>query len=276
MHLPIHVGDYTDFYSSRRHAENVGTMFRGKDNALPAAWLSMPIAYHGRASSVVVSGTGIRRPCGQLVGPDGVTMGKSQRLDFELEMATVLGGVENPLGERVTLDDVEERVFGFALMNDWSARDIQKWEYVPLGPFGGKNFGTTIGCWIVMKEALENVKAKGEIRETDLEYLRGGEDWKWDVELEVGIKPEGEDKESIVCKSNFRNLWWTVAQQVVHHAVTGCNLRAGDLLGSGTISGEEGMYGTCFGLSIMPGGTNLLFFSYIFLLFFRNVIWVHA
>lgn len=254
LHLPADVPDYTDFYSSITHARNVGTMFRGPEKALLPNWLHMPIAYHGRSSSVIVSGESIHRPRGQL-NPDGTTptFGACRLLDFELEVAVLLGG-EGTLGKRVKLEEAHERIFGFVLMNDWSARDIQKWEYVPLGPFGAKNFATTISPFVVPLEALEPFRRKPMERlKEELPYLKGGEDVPghcvYDVDLEVCIQQDKEEP-SVVCRSNMKNLYWTVAQQVAHHSVTGCNMRPGDLLASGTISGkEESSYGSLLELS---------------------------
>lgn len=247
MKLPASIGDYTDFYSSLQHARNVGTMFRGPENALPPNWLHMPIGYHSRASSVVVSGTPVRRPCGQLRSdPESPpTFGPSRLLDFELEMAALIGGPSNDLGERIPVDKAGERVFGFTLMNDWSARDIQKWEYVPLGPFGAKNFATTISPWVVPLEALEPFLEKPQAQSPEvLPYLQASEGalahCTYNIALEVKVQTGNGETPSTICRSNFRNLYWTVAQQIAHHSVTGCNLKPGDLLASGTISGEDG------------------------------------
>lgn len=254
FHLPLSVGDYTDFYSSISHARNVGTMFRGPDNALPVSWLHMPIAYHGRSSTVVKSGTSIRRPCAQLA-PSGDSKtpshAPSRRVDFELEVATVLGGPPNQLGSRLSLAEANERVFGLTLMNDWSARDVQKWEYVPLGPFTSKNLGTTISPFIIPIEALVPFRRSHPAQDPlPLPYLQGSDDIlthaSFDVELTVAISSQNCPRPSIVSRTNLSNLYWTVAQQVAHHAVTGCVLRPGDLLGSGTISGNEGKFKTCF------------------------------
>ncbi|CAM6099498.1 unnamed protein product [Calypogeia fissa] len=251
MELPAVIGDYTDFYSSKEHATNVGIMFRGKENALPVNWLHLPVAYHGRSSSVAVSGSEIVRPRGQTTpGPDGVPVFKpSQLFDFELEVA-VFVGPETKLGTPVSVDTALDHVFGLVLMNDWSARDIQKWEYVPLGPFLGKNFGTTISPWIVTLEALEPFIIEAPHQEpAPLPYLQDSRKMSYDIPLQVAIKPEGEE-ESPVCKSNFKYLYWTIAQQVAHHTVNGCNLRPGDLLGSGTISGPDPTtYGSMLELS---------------------------
>lgn len=254
LHMPVQVGDYTDFYASREHATNVGTMFRGKDNALQPNWLHMPVGYHGRASTVCVSGTNVRRPRGQLqkdkADPSqGSVYGPTQFLDFELEMAGVVGGPTNDIGTALTLDQAKDRIFGLLLMNDWSARDIQKWEYVPLGPFTAKNFCTTVSPWIVMVEALE-AKSTSAVAQTDpvpLPYLQDPNYSSYDIALSVSIQPSsGGTTDSVsaaaahsVCESNFRNLYWNTAQQLAHHTVSGCAMKAGDLIGSGTISGSS-------------------------------------
>eukprot|EP00545_Synedropsis_sp_CCMP1620_P006937 CAMPEP_0119010764 /NCGR_PEP_ID=MMETSP1176-20130426/5231_1 /TAXON_ID=265551 /ORGANISM="Synedropsis recta cf, Strain CCMP1620" /LENGTH=718 /DNA_ID=CAMNT_0006963489 /DNA_START=74 /DNA_END=2230 /DNA_ORIENTATION=- len=267
MHLPATIGDYTDFYSSKQHATNVGTMFRGKDNALQPNWLHLPVGYHGRSSTVVVSGTPIRRPCGQLQKDkddpkQGSTYGPCQQLDFELEVAFFVGGssdnnndnendsTDNAMSTStsMSMEKAYDRIFGFTLMNDWSARDIQKWEYVPLGPFTAKNFGTTIAPWIITTMALEpflvvDDEVDDEVGRTQdplpLPYLQDAtRKSSFDVQLEVAIQGEGMEKAEKICHSNFRHLYWTAAQQLVHHAVTGCTMKAGDLLGSGTISGS--------------------------------------
>lgn len=247
MHLPATIGDYTDFYSSRAHATNVGTMFRGPDNALMPNWLHLPVGYHGRASSVVVSGTPVRRPVGQVApaGEGGGGGGPSLRpcalLDFELEAAVLVGGPGNPLGEPVAIDDAAAALFGVVLMNDWSARDVQKWEYVPLGPFTAKSFATTISPWVVSLDALAPFRVPAPPQEdpSPLPYLipTGGRT-VLDVALTVGIRGEGMAAPATVTESNMRHLYWTFEQQVAHHTVTGCNLRPGDLLATGTISGE--------------------------------------
>jgi len=241
MHLPARIGDYTDFYSSREHATNVGTMFRGKENALMPNWLHLPVGYHGRASSVVVSGTPVRRPCGQSRADDTKppVFGPCKIMDFELEMAFFCGPA-NKLGDPVTAANAHKHIFGFTLMNDWSARDIQKWEYVPLGPFTGKNFATTISPWVVTVDALmpfvvENVQQDPE----PLPYLKHDDLFRFNVNLEVAIKGENSNEAGVVCKSNLKNMYWTPKQQLAHHTVTGCNIQPGDLMGSGTISGSE-------------------------------------
>lgn len=246
MLLPARIGDYTDFYSSRYHAFNVGTMFRGKDNALQPNWTHLPVGYHGRASSVVVSGTPMIRPKGQLC-PDikkaPPVHGTCKLMDFELEMAFLVGGQGNKLGEPITMDNAEDHIFGLVVMNDWSARDIQKWEYVPLGPFGGKNFGTTIGAWIVTLEALEPFKIPNQVQEpTPLPYLQEEKDTElsaYDIKLQVTLKGDDMKETAVISNSNAKYLYWNFKQQLVHHSVTGCNMRTGDLLGSGTISGPK-------------------------------------
>ena len=256
MHLPAQIGDYTDFYSSREHATNVGTMFRGVDNALQPNWAHLPVGYHGRASSVFVDGTDVVRPEGQLQKDKddpkkGSTYGPCGLLDFELEVAFFVGGAENAPGTQISMEEAEDRIFGMVLLNDWSARDVQKWEYVPLGPFCSKNWATSISPWVVTLAALEPFRAACSAERQDdpvpLDYLVdpdyscGG----YDIALTVSIKSPSMSSPSVVTRSNSRNLYWTAKQQLVHHAVTGCNMRAGDLLGSGTISGQdEASYGS--------------------------------
>uniref|UniRef100_A0AAR2KGP5 Fumarylacetoacetase n=1 Tax=Pygocentrus nattereri TaxID=42514 RepID=A0AAR2KGP5_PYGNA len=296
MHLPAEIGDYTDFYSSKDHATNVGIMFRGKENALMPNWLRLPVGYHGRASSVIVSGTPIRRPQGQM-RPDPTkppVFGASKQLDVELEMAFFVGS-GNKLGEPVPIEKAHEHIFGMVLMNDWSARDIQAWEYVPLGPFLGKNFGTTISPWVVPMEALtpfveanavqvchqitldhcttqEHKKPLGSIYTCliqwrkisqpsnnssqhqeavrlnpsndiadpqPLPYLQHQDPYTFNINLFVSIKGEGMREAATICKSNFKYMYWTMKQQLAHHTVNGCNVRPGDLLASGTISGPD-------------------------------------
>uniref|UniRef100_A0AC34F0Y8 Fumarylacetoacetase n=1 Tax=Panagrolaimus sp. ES5 TaxID=591445 RepID=A0AC34F0Y8_9BILA len=252
MHLPAEIGDYTDFYSSIHHATNVGIMFRGKETALMPNWKWLPVGYHGRASSVVVSGTPIRRPWGQTMadGASEPTFNPSRLMDFELEMAFFVGGSPTKLGEQIPIEEADQHIFGMVLMNDWSARDIQKWEYVPLGPFLGKSFGTTISPWIVTMEALKPfLVSNPEQDPAPLPYLRHSDPYTLDINLAVTIKPDS-GEEHVVCKTNFRHLYWTLKQQLAHHTVNGCNVRAGDLLGSGTVSGpNEGEYGSMLELS---------------------------
>ncbi|TYK13005.1 fumarylacetoacetase [Cucumis melo var. makuwa] len=241
MVLPVAIHDYTDFFSSMHHAKNCGTIFRGPVNPIVPNWYHLPIAYHGRASSIVISGTEIVRPRGQSrpVGDSPPPFGPSAKLDFELEMAAVVG-TGNLLGKPVDINEAEDHIFGLVLMNDWSARDIQAWEYVPLGPFLGKSFGTTISPWIVTLEALEPFKCDAPKQDpAPLPYLAEKESKNYDISLEVRIRPDGESDAHIVSKSNFKHLYWTLPQQLAHHTVNGCNLQPGDLLGTGTISGPE-------------------------------------
>ncbi|XP_048076344.1 fumarylacetoacetase isoform X1 [Ursus arctos] len=241
MHLPATIGDYTDFYSSRQHATNVGIMFRGKDKALMPNWLQLPVGYHGRASSVVVSGTPIRRPMGQMSPDDSKppVYGACKLLDMELEMAFFVGPGNN-FGEPIPISRAHEHIFGMVLMNDWSARDIQKWEYVPLGPFLGKSFGTTISPWVVPMEALMPFAVPNPEQDPKpLPYLRHDRPYTFDINLSVTLKGEGMSQAATICKSNFKYMYWTMLQQLTHHTVNGCNLRPGDLLASGTISGPE-------------------------------------
>ena len=269
MHMPVEVGDYTDFYSSEDHARNVGKMFRDPDNALLPNWKHMPVGYHGRASSIVVSGTPIRRPMGQ-TRPDPEAppvFGPSRLLDFELEMAFVTFDGK-PLGERISTTEAENYIFGLVLFNDWSARDIQKWEYVPLGPFLGKSFGSSISPWIVTLEALDSLRVSGPQQDPEvLDYLKYEGNSHYDVPLEVEIIPEGGASGQIVCRSNFRHMYWNMRQQLAHHSVNGCNLRAGDMMASGTISGpEKGSFGSMLEISwrgtepvSMPDGSERKF-----------------
>ncbi|NNE46879.1 MAG: fumarylacetoacetase [Rhodothermales bacterium] len=237
MELPVEIGDYTDFYSSREHATNVGTMFRGKENALQPNWLHLPVGYHGRASSVVVSGTDIVRPRGQLKPDDGPpTYGPSRLLDYELEMGFFVG-TGNPLGTQIPVARASDHIFGMVIINDWSARDIQKWEYVPLGPFLGKSFGTTISPWVVTLEALEPFRREGPVQDpVPLPYLQSPGRYAYDVDLEVTLQA-ADGQSMVVTRSNSRYLYWDIVQQLAHHTVNGCNTRPGDLMGSGTISG---------------------------------------
>uniref|UniRef100_A0A8C8IPD1 Fumarylacetoacetase n=1 Tax=Oncorhynchus tshawytscha TaxID=74940 RepID=A0A8C8IPD1_ONCTS len=241
MHLPAEIGDYTDFYSSRDHATNVGIMFRGKENALMPNWLRLPVGYHGRASSIVVSGTPIRRPSGQM-RPDQSkppVFGQSKQLDIELEMAFFVGG-GNRLGEPIPIQRAHQHIFGMVLMNDWSARDIQAWEYVPLGPFLGKNFGTTISPWVVPMEALLPFAEPNTVQDPKpLPYLCHDDAFTFNINLFVSVKGEAMKEAATICKSNFKYMYWTMKQQLAHHTVNGCNVRPGDLLASGTISGPD-------------------------------------
>lgn len=253
MHLPIKIGDYTDFYSSIEHATNVGTMFRDPANALLPNWKHIPVGYHGRASSIVVSGKNIHRPKGQTIPKDADTpiYGPSQRVDFELEMGFITGK-NTALGDSITTDNAEDYIFGMVLFNDWSARDIQKWEYVPLGPFLAKNFASHISPWIVTLEALEPFRYKGpEQNPSVLPYLEQKGAKNYDINLQVSISPEGSE-EKVVCNSNFKYMYWSMVQQLAHHTVNGCNINVGDLYGSGTISGtSEDSYGSMLELAWM-------------------------
>ncbi|MBT6234916.1 MAG: fumarylacetoacetase [Bacteroidetes bacterium] len=250
MCMPVKVGDYTDFYSSIEHATNVGKMFR-PDNPLLPNWKHIPVGYHGRASSIVVSGTPITRPSGQMMPPDATApiFGKSKRMDLELEMAFIIGK-PNALGEPVDIDNAEDHIFGKVVFNDWSARDIQKWEYVPLGPFLGKNFGSSISPWIVTMEALEPFRCESVKQDPEvLPYLQYSGNKNFDINLEVGLTPEG-DEETTIAESNFKYMYWNMAQQLTHHTVNGCNLNVGDMMASGTISGKEkGSFGSMLELS---------------------------
>jgi fumarylacetoacetase len=239
--LPVEVGDYTDFYSSREHASNVGTMFRGKDNALQPNWLHLPVAYHGRASSLIVSGADVRRPCGQVRNDEAVppVLSPSRQVDFELEVGCFVGP-GNPLGEPIAVERAREHIFGMVLVNDWSARDVQRWEYVPLGPFLGKNFATSISPWVVTLDALEPFRCPGPPQDPPpLPYLRSADPRGYDIRLEVSLQGARMAAPERIAASNFSYLYWDIAQQVAHHTVNGCNLRPGDLLASGTISGPE-------------------------------------
>ncbi|WP_321814237.1 MULTISPECIES: fumarylacetoacetase [unclassified Paraburkholderia] len=239
LHLPVDIPGYTDFYSSKEHATNVGSMFRDPKNALLPNWSEMPIGYNGRASSVVVSGTPVRRPNGQLKLPDQErpVFGACRKLDIELETGFIIGR-GNALGEPVACEDAEAHIFGMVLLNDWSARDIQQWEYVPLGPFNAKGFATTISPWIVTLDALEPFRVAQPVQEPKpLEYLRHAGEHAFDISLEVLLRPEGASEATTISRTNFRHMYWSMAQQLAHHTVAGCNMRVGDLLGSGTISG---------------------------------------
>jgi fumarylacetoacetase len=239
MQLPVEIGDYSDFYSSLEHATNVGTMLRGADKALQPNWRHLPVAYHGRASSIVVSGHDFPRPCGQTKpdGADAPAFGPTRALDFELEMGAIVG-VGNELGRPIPVGQARDHLFGMVLLNDWSARDIQAWEYVPLGPFLSKSFCTTLSPWVVTLEALEPFRVAGPAQApTPLPYLRTEGAQTYDIQLEVYLQGAKQDRRQRICSTNFKHLYWSLAQQVAHHTINGCNLRPGDLLGSGTISG---------------------------------------
>src|SRR5213075_2591978 len=238
MLLPTRIGDYTDFYSSYHHAHNVGTMLRGPENALMPNWKWLPVAYHGRASSVVVSGTDVRRPSGQIKAPDASApiFGPTKSLDYELETAFLIGPA-NLLGEPVPIDRAIDHIFGLVLMNDWSARDIQAWEYQPLGPFLAKNFCTSISPWVVTLEALEPFRRPLPKQDPEpMPYLRAKDDFTFDIQLEASLQTSSMNAAHVITRSNFQNLYWSIAQQLAHHTISGCNLQPGDLLASGTIS----------------------------------------
>lgn len=242
MLLPVDINEFTDFYASKEHASNVGTMFRGKDNALMPNWSHLPIAYHGRASSVVVSGTDITRPQGQIkpVDQNIPIFSPTKQLDFELEMGYFVG-TGNEQGSPISLTDVEKNVFGLVLVNDWSARDIQAWEYQPLGPFLAKNFATTISPWVVTLEALEPFRTKGPEQDPEpLPYLKKENILDaYDIHLEAHLKTEKMSDYQRIVNTNYKYLYWSMPQFVAHHTITGCNLQTGDLFASGTISGPE-------------------------------------
>ena len=262
LHLPVRIGDYTDFYSSIEHATNVGKLFRDPENALLPNWRHLPVGYHGRASSIVVSGTDIRRPYGQ-VKPnhyDAPAYEASSRLDFELEMGFIIGK-DSELGQPISIDEAKDYIFGLVLVNDWSARDIQKWEYQPLGPFLGKNFATTISPWVVPLEALAPHRTPGpEQQPQPLPYLQQARG-KANVDIELSVDLRLNDgSHHRICESNTKHLYWSMAQQLAHHTVNGCNVRVGDLLASGTISGPTpGSYGSL--LELAEGGRKQLQFG---------------
>ncbi|WP_017232235.1 fumarylacetoacetase [Pandoraea sp. B-6] len=239
LHLPVQVPGYTDFYSSREHATNVGSMFRDPANALLPNWLEIPIGYNGRASSVVVSGTPIHRPNGQIKLPDAPRpiFDACRKLDFELETGFIVGR-DTSLGDSLSVDAAEAAIFGMVLLNDWSARDLQQWEYVPLGPFNSKSFGTSISPWVVTMEALEPFRVAGpEQNPQPVSYLQQQGNHAFDIALEVLMQADGDAQATSICRTNFRHMYWSMAQQFAHHTVSGCNVRVGDLMGSGTISG---------------------------------------
>ena len=239
MQLPVRIGDYTDFYSSIEHATNVGTMFRDPNNALLPNWLHIPVGYHGRSSSIIPSGIPVHRPQGQTLpaGSDTPVFGPSKLVDFELEMAFITTDA-NDLGESIPIEEAEDYIFGLVLLNDWSARDIQKWEYVPLGPFLAKSFASSISPWIVTLDALEPFRVEGpKPIKPQLPYLQYKGKKSFDINLEVAIQPKGA-KETVVSNSNFKYMYWNMAQQLTHHTSNGCPVNSGDMMGSGTISGS--------------------------------------
>lgn len=264
MLLPADIGDYTDFYSSREHATNVGVMLRGPDNALMPNWLHLPVAYNGRASSIIPSGVDVIRPCGQSRPDDAKPplFGPSRFLDFELEMGFFVGP-GNELGRPIPIEQASEHIFGMVLVNDWSARDIQRWEYQPLGPFLSKSFATSISCWVVPLEALEQFRVAGPRQEpATFPYLRSPGDWALDIQLDARLQTTAMAQPHTICRTNARHLYWNICQQLAHHTINGCNLRTGDLLATGTISGPDpGSYGSLLELAWkgtkpiqLPGG----------------------
>ena len=252
MHMPVNVGDYTDFYSSMEHASNIGSMFRDPDNPLLPNWRHLPVGYHGRASSIIVSGVDINRPKGQIkpVDSENPIFSSSKRIDFELEMGYIIGK-NSKLGSSISTKDAEDYIFGKVLFNDWSARDIQKWEYVPLGPFLGKSFASSISPWVVTIEALKPFKVQGPVQHPEvLDYLKFDGLKNYDINLSVSILPGGSEIETVICKSNFKYMYWNMSQQIAHHTVNGCNLNTGDMMASGTISGKsKDSYGSMLELS---------------------------
>ncbi len=268
MLMPVQVPNYTDFYSSQEHATNVGKMFRPDGEPLLPNWKHIPVGYHGRASSILVSGTPIRRPWGQLLPPDANTpvFAPCRLLDFELEMAFVVGK-PNPLGDPISVNHAEDHMFGMVIFNDWSARDIQKWEYVPLGPFLAKNFASSISPWVVTLDALQPFRCPAPQQDLEpLPYLKESDRHTFDINLSVSILPQN-GEEGQVCQSNFKYLYWTMAQQLAHHTVNGCNTQVGDMYASGTISGkEQSSFGSMLELSwkgsrkvTLPGGQERTF-----------------
>ncbi len=256
MLLPVQIGDYTDFYSSKEHATNVGKMFRDPENALLPNWLHIPVGYHGRSSTIVPSGIPVHRPMGQTLpnGENSPVFGPSRLVDFELETAFITTDA-NVMGENIPVNEAEDYIFGMVLLNDWSARDIQKWEYVPLGPFLAKNFASSISPWIVTMDALEPFRVKGPKQEpTPLPYLQQKGKHAYDINLEVYIEPENAEA-TLVSKSNFKYMYWSMCQQLTHHTSNGCRVNSGDMMGSGTISGPtEDSYGSM--LELTWGGKN--------------------
>tara|TARA_Y100000991_G_scaffold215493_1_gene206130 strand:- start:295 stop:1545 length:1251 start_codon:yes stop_codon:yes gene_type:complete len=270
MCMPVQVGDYTDFYSSRQHAYNVGCMFRDPENALLPNWLHIPVGYHGRASSIILSGTDICRPKGQQLPSDAKApvFGPTKLLDFELEMAFITGEGKH-LGDSISIDDAEDYIFGMVIFNDWSARDIQKWEYVPLGPFLAKSFASSISPWIVTLDALEPFRCKGELQQPEvLPYLKYKGAKNIDINLEVQIESDNFSAYT-VSKSNYKYMYWNMNQQLAHHTVNGCNVHAGDMMASGTISGnDKSSFGSMLELSwkgtkplLMPDGSERKFIN---------------
>ncbi len=240
LHMPFEVREFTDFYAGKHHATNVGTMFRGPENALPPNWLHIPIGYNGRASTVIVSGTPIRRPNGQSKAPSAAvpSFGPSTRLDIECELGAIVG-TSSAIGEPITVEQADAMIFGYVLLNDWSARDIQAWEYQPLGPFQAKSFATAISPWIVTSAALEPFRVSTPARERELlPYLHEPRPMLYDINIDIELQPEN-GASSRIASTNYREMYYSAAQQLAHHASSGCAMRSGDLIGSGTISGQE-------------------------------------
>jgi len=280
MHMPVNVGDYTDFYSSMEHASNIGSMFRDPDNPLLPNWRHLPVGYHGRASSIIVSGVDINRPKGQIkpVDSENPIFSSSKRIDFELEMGYIIGK-NSKLGSSISTKDAEDYIFGKVLFNDWSARDIQKWEYVPLGPFLGKSFASSISPWVVTIEALKPFKVQGPVQHPEvLDYLKFDGLKNYDINLSVSILPGDSEIETVICKSNFKYMYWNMSQQIAHHTVNGCNLNTGDMMASGTISGKsKDSYGSMLELSwggkkdiILDGGYSRTFVEDFDTIFMRG------
>lgn len=280
MHMPVNVGDYTDFYSSMEHASNIGSMFRDPDNPLLPNWRHLPVGYHGRASSIIVSGVDINRPKGQIkpVDSENPIFSSSKRIDFELEMGYIIGK-NSKLGSSISTKDAEDYIFGKVLFNDWSARDIQKWEYVPLGPFLGKSFASSISPWVVTIEALKPFKVQGPVQHPEvLDYLKFDGLKNYDINLSVSILPGDSEIESVICKSNFKYMYWNMSQQIAHHTVNGCNLNTGDMMASGTISGKsKDSYGSMLELSwggkkdiLLDGGYSRTFVEDFDTIFMRG------
>ena len=280
MHMPVNVGDYTDFYSSMEHASNIGSMFRDPDNPLLPNWRHLPVGYHGRASSIIVSGVDINRPKGQIkpVDSESPIFSSSKRIDFELEMGYIIGK-NSKLGSSISTNDAEDYIFGKVLFNDWSARDIQKWEYVPLGPFLGKSFASSISPWVVTIEALKPFKVQGPVQHPEvLDYLKFDGLKNYDINLSVSILPGDSEIETVICKSNFKYMYWNMSQQIAHHTVNGCNLNTGDMMASGTISGKsKDSYGSMLELSwggkkdiILDGGYSRTFVEDFDTIFMRG------
>ena len=280
MHMPVNVGDYTDFYSSMEHASNIGSMFRDPDNPLLPNWRHLPVGYHGRASSIIVSGVDINRPKGQIkpVDSENPIFSSSKRIDFELEMGYIIGK-NSKLGSSISTKDAEDYIFGKVLFNDWSARDIQKWEYVPLGPFLGKSFASSISPWVVTIEALKPFKVQGPVQHPEvLDYLKFDGLKNYDINLSVSILPGDSEIETVICKSNFKYMYWNMSQQIAHHTVNGCNLNTGDMMASGTISGKsKDSYGSMLELSwggkkdiLLDGGYSRTFVEDFDTIFMRG------